>query len=89
MMGVFGGIALVVNVLAPLVLVPHRAGDANARTVWRFSRNDALGNVAMVVAAGPVALTGTHRPDLVVAVLIAGLFLQSAWVIMRDARAEL
>lgn len=89
LMGVFGGIALVVNVLAALVLIPHRTGDANARAVWLFSRNDALGNLAVVVAAGLVAWTGTAWPDLAVAVVIGGLFLQSAWVIVRDARADL
>lgn len=89
LMGAFGGIALVVNVAAALVLIPHRMGDANARAVWLFSRNDAIGNLAVVVAAGLVAWTGTPWPDLVVAVVIAGLFLHSAWTIVRDARADL
>ncbi|MCU0624875.1 MAG: cation diffusion facilitator family transporter [Gemmatimonadaceae bacterium] len=89
LMGVFGGFALVVNVAAALVLIPHRTGDANARAVWLFSRNDAIGNVAVVVAAGLVAWTGSAWPDLVVAVVIAGLFLQSSWAIVRDARADL
>ena len=89
LMGVFGGIALVVNVVAALALLPHRTGDANARAVWLFSRNDALGNVAVVIAAGLVAWTGTPWPDLAVAVVIAGLFLQSSWVIVRDARSDL
>ncbi len=89
LMGMFGGIALVVNVLAALVLIPHRTGDANARAVWLFSRNDALGNLAVVVAAGLVAWTGTPWPDLVVAVVIGALFLQSSWSIVRDARTDL
>ena len=89
LMGAFGLIALVVNVLAAIVLIPHRNGDANVRAVWLFSRNDAIGNVAVVVAAGLVTLTGTAWPDLVVAAVIAGLFLQSASVIIRDARADL
>lgn len=88
-MGVLGAIALVVNVAAALVLIPHRTGDANARAVWLFSRNDAIGNAAVVVAAGLVAWTGTPWPDLVVAVVIAGLFLHSAWAIVRDARSDL
>lgn len=88
-MGVFGGIALVVNVVAALVLIPHRSGDANVRAVWHFSRNDAIGNLAVIVAAGLVAWTGTPWPDLVVAFVIAGLFLQSSWTIVRDARADL
>lgn len=89
LMGLFGLIALVVNVAAAAVLIPHRTGDANVRAVWLFSRNDAIGNVAVVIAAGLVAWTGTAWPDLVVAAVIAGLFLQSSWSIVRDARTDL
>ena len=88
-MGVLGAIGLVVNLAAAAVLIPHRGGDANARAVWLFSRNDALGNLAVVGAAALVALTGTHWPDVVVAFVIAALFLQSSWAIIRRARAEL
>ncbi|HEX6120326.1 MAG TPA: cation transporter [Dongiaceae bacterium] len=88
-MGLFGVIALVVNVAAAAVLMPHRSGDANVRAVWLFSRNDAIGNMAVVVAAGLVAWTGTPWPDLAVATVIAGLFLQSSWSIIKDARSEL
>lgn len=88
-MGVFGAIALAVNVAAAAALIPHRTGDANARAIWLFSRNDALGNLAVVVAAGLVAWTASPWPDLVVALVIAALFLQSAWSIVRDARREL
>ena len=70
-------------------MIPHRTGDANVRAVWLFSRNDAIGNVAVVVAAGLVAWTSTPWPDLVVAVVIAGLFLHSSWSIVRDARTDL
>lgn len=89
LMGLFGAIALVVNIAAAVVLIPHRHGDANMRAVWLFSRNDAVGNLAVVVAAGLVWWTGTPWPDLVVAIVIACLFLQSAWSITRDARREL
>ncbi len=89
LMGLFGLIALVVNVAAAAVLLPHRSGDANARAVWLFSRNDALGNLAVVIAAGLVAWTESPWPDLAVAFVIAGLFLQSAWSIIADARNEL
>lgn len=89
LMGIFGAIALVVNVAAAAVLIPHRTGDANVRAVWLFSRNDAIGNAAVVVAAGLVWWTGTPWPDLAVALVIAGLFLQSAWSIIRDARSDL
>lgn len=89
LMGVLGAIALIVNVLAAVALLPHRTGDANVRAVWLFSRNDAIGNVAVVIAAGLVAWMGTAWPDLVVAAIIAGLFLQSSWIIVTDARADL
>lgn len=88
-MGLFGAIALAVNVASAWVLLPHRSGDANVRAVWLFSRNDAIGNLAVIVAAGLVAWTATPWPDLVVAVVIAGLFLQSSWTIIKDARRDL
>lgn len=88
-MGVFGAVALAVTVAAAWVLVPHREGDANVRALWLFSRNDALGNIAVIVAAGLVAWTGTPWPDLAVAAVIAGLFIHSAWEILRDARNDL
>ena len=88
-MGVLGFVALLVNVAATVVLLPHRTGDSNVRAVWLFSRNDAIGNAAVVVAALLVAWLNTPWPDLAVAVAIAGLFLQSAWSIVKDARADL
>ncbi len=89
LMGVLGAAALVVNILAAAALLPHRTGDANVRAVWLFSRNDAIGNVAVVVAAGLVAWTGNAWPDLIVAAIIAGLFLQSSWSIISDAHTDL
>ncbi|SUE43986.1 cation diffusion facilitator family transporter [Roseomonas gilardii] len=89
LMGLFGAVALVVNVASAAVLIPHREGDANVRAVWLFSRNDAIGNAAVLVAAGLVWWTETAWPDLAVALVIAGLFLQSAWSIIRDARTDL
>lgn len=90
LMGGIGIAALGVNVAAALVLARFReGGDANARAIWLFSRNDALANVAVIVAAGLVAWTGTAWPDLVVAAVIALLFLRSASEIVRDATAEL
>lgn len=88
-MGLFGAMALLVNISAALVLSPHRKGDSNVRAVWLFSRNDALGNIAVLVAAGLVAWTGTRWPDLVAGSIIAGLFLHSAWSIIKDARSDL
>ena len=89
LMGGFGVVALIVNVVAALVLIPHRSGDANARAVWLFSRNDAMGNVAVVVAAVLVWITGSAWPDVLVAFGIAGLFLQSSWSIVGDSRRDL
>lgn len=89
LMGILGLIALGVNVAAAVVLIPHRHGDANARAVWLFSRNDAIGNIAVVIAALAVAGTQARWPDLIVAVIIAGLFLQSSFSIIRDARKDL
>ena len=80
---------VVLAIAATFVLIPHRAGDANVRAVWLFSRNDAIGNAAVVVAAGLVAWTGTPWPDLFVATAVAGLFLQSSWSIIADAHREL
>jgi Co/Zn/Cd efflux system component len=89
LMGAIGIGALVVNMAATAVLLPHRAGDANVRAVWMFSRNDAIGNLAVVLAALLVGWLDSSWPDIVVAFAMAALFLQSAWVIIRDARADL
>jgi Co/Zn/Cd efflux system component/copper chaperone CopZ len=89
LMGILALIGLAVNVAAAAVLLPYRRGDANVRAIWLFSRNDALGNVAVVIAALLVAWTQTPWPDLVVAVVIAGLFLQSSLSIIKDARNDL
>ena len=89
-MGGLGVAGLIVNVGAALALMRFReGGDANARAIWLFSRNDALANVAVIIAAGLVAWFKAAWPDLIVAAIIALLFLHSAWVIIRDARAEL
>jgi len=89
LMGLFAFAALIVNLVAVLPLLPYRDGDANMRAVWLFSRNDAIGNAAVIIAAGLVALTSTRWPDLIVAFLIAALFLHSAWNILRDARGDI
>jgi Co/Zn/Cd efflux system component len=89
LMGGLGAVALVINVVSAVVLLPHRSGDASVRAVWLFSRNDAIGNFVVVVAAGLVAWTGTPWPDLTAAIVIAGLFLQSSWSIVRHALHDL
>ena len=88
-MGLFGIAALAVNLAAAAILIPHRQGDANVRAVWLFSRNDALGNLAIIIAAVFVAWTQTAWPDLTVAAIVAGLFLHSALSIFKDSRREL
>lgn len=88
-MGLLGAIGLMVNLAAAAALLPYRHGDVSARAIWLFSRNDALGNIAVVVAGGLVAATGTHWPDVVVAFIIATLFLQSSTSIVRRALKEL
>ena len=89
LMAGFAFVAFIVNVLAAVVLIPHRKGDANMRAVWLFSRNDAIGNLAVVAAAALVWWLNNPWPDLLVAFAVAGLFLQSAWSIIRDARQDL
>ncbi len=89
LMGGIGVVALIVNVTAALVLARFREGDANVRAIWLFSRNDALANVAVVAAAGLVAWTGSAWPDLLVAGVVALLFLRSASEIWQDAAGEL
>lgn len=89
LMGGIGVAALAVNVLAAWVLSRFRDGDANVRAVWLFSRNDALANIAVIVAAGLVVWTRSGWPDLIVAAAIALLFLHSSYEIVRGARREL
>ena len=88
-MGIIGILALGANVAVALMLFRFRSGDANMRSVWICSRNDAIGNVAVVAAAAGVFGTGTAYPDLLVAAILAGLGLSGGWQIMRQARSEL
>ncbi len=88
-MGVVGFLALLANVASVALLYAFRDGDANIRSVWLCSRNDAIGNVAVMVAASGVWATTSGWPDLIVAGLMASLFLYSAFQIIRQARAEM
>jgi lipoprotein signal peptidase len=88
-MGLYGILGLCVNLGAALLLLRHRKGDASVRAVWLYSRNDAIGNVAVMAAAGFVAMTATRWPDVVVGLGIAALFLHSSFEIIKDARREL
>jgi Co/Zn/Cd efflux system component len=88
-MGVIAVLALVANVAVALMLYKWREGDSNMQSVWLCSRNDAIGNVAVVAAAGLVAWTGSAWPDLVVAVLMATLGITAARTIIAQAWREL
>lgn len=88
-MGAIGMLALVANVTVAVLLYTFRNGDANLRSVWLCSRNDALSNLAVVVAALGVFGSGTAWPDLVVAAVMGGLALNAGTAVVRQARAEL
>ena len=88
-MGVIGFLALAANLTSVLLLVRYKEGDANVRSVWVCSRNDAIGNVAVMIAALGVWGTATKWPDLMVAAIMAGLFLASSAQILRRAIGEL
>ena len=89
MMGTIGGLALAANVGVALLLYRYRTGDANMRSVWICSRNDAIGNVAVMIAALGVLGTGNAWPDLIVASIMAGLALTGGVQVFRQARSEL
>jgi Co/Zn/Cd efflux system component len=88
-MGFIGVIALIANLGVAALLYAYREGDSNMRSVWLCTRNDALGNVAVIFAAIGVFGTAAAWPDLIVAIVMASLALQSAWTVINDARSEL
>ncbi|MCZ4305219.1 cation transporter [Zoogloeaceae bacterium G21618-S1] len=88
-MGVIGLVALAANVSVAFMLYAYRDGDANMRSVWLCSRNDAIVNVAIVLAAVGVFGTGSAWPDLLVAAIVAGLALSAAASVVRQARGEI
>lgn len=87
-MGIVGFLALAANLASVLLLARYKDGDANVRSVWLCSRNDAIGNVIVMVAAGLVWWLASPWPDLAVAFVMAGLFLHSATLILRQAFDE-
>ncbi len=87
-MTAIGALALVVNLVCAVLLLRFRTGDANVRSAWLCSRNDAIGNAAVMLAAAGVWATGTAWPDLLVALGMGSLFLHSATSIFRQALAE-
>lgn len=88
-MGVVAVLALLANVSVAWMLFAFREGDANMRSVWLCSRNDAIGNAAVLLAAGGVVGTGAAWPDLLVAALMAGLALRGGWQIWTQATQEM
>jgi Co/Zn/Cd efflux system component len=89
MMGMAGFAALVANGGVALMLYRFRTGDANMRSVWICSRNDAIGNLAVLLAAAGIFGINTGWPDVIVAAIMGGLDLSGGWQIVRLARAEL
>ncbi len=88
-MGVVGAMALAANLASVFILASYKDGDANVRSVWLCSRNDAIGNIAVMIAAFGVWGTATRWPDLIVAAGMAGLFLTSSIQIVRQSWKEL
>lgn len=88
-MGVIGTLALAVNFGVAVLLYAFRNGDAQMRSVWLCTRNDAIGNVAVMLAAIGVFGTGSAWPDLAVAAFMSLLAMRSGWAVMRAAQGEL
>lgn len=84
-----GALALVTNITVALLLYRYRAGDANMRSVWICSRNDAINNLLVIGAGFMVLWTGSGVADLVVAFIMALLGIQGGWQVIRQARKEL
>ncbi len=81
-------LALLANVISALLLLRHRQGDANIRSAWLCSRNDAIANLAVLASGSLVVWSQSRWPDLLVALVIAGLFTHSAVSILRQANRE-
>lgn len=87
-MGLIGALALAVNLGAVIMLLPLRSGDANLRSVWLCSRNDAFGNILVIIAAGATAATASPWPDFAVGVIMSLLFVSGSWAVYTQARHE-
>jgi len=88
LMGIIGFLALMTNFTSVVILMSYKDGDANVRSVWLCSRNDAIGNIAVLIAALSVWGTASAWPDLIVAAIMSGLFLSSSFQIVRQALRE-
>lgn len=87
-MGLIGALALAVNLGAVILLLPMRNGDANLRSVWLCSRNDAFGNILVILAAGATAATRSLWPDFTVGAIMCLLFVSGSWAVYSQARRE-
>ncbi len=87
-MGLIGVLALVANVFTAAILYAFREGDSNMRSVWLCSRNDAIGNFAVILAAVGVFRTGSLWPDIIVAVIIATLGITSGYQVIKQSLEE-
>ena len=88
-MGAVGFLALAANAASFALLWTHREGDANMRSAWICTRNDVIGNLAVLLAALGVFGTGTGWPDIIVATVMAGLAIQGCWTVIRHSLSEL
>ena len=88
-MGTIAFLALIVNVAVSVLLFRYRSGDSNMRSIWLCSRNDAIGNITVMVAAAGVFATSSRWPDLIVAAIVASLNLTAAFQVIRLALSEM
>jgi Co/Zn/Cd efflux system component len=88
-MGVVGATALIANGASFALLRAYRNGNANMRSAWICTRNDVLGNLAVLLAAAGVFGTGSGWPDFVVALIMLALVPQGSWLVLRQALFEL
>ena len=88
-MGLFGVLALIANTICFVLLTRFRDGDINLRATWLCSRNDMIGNVGVLLAAGLVMWSGSAIPDIVIGLIIAAVVVHSAWRITNEAKAGL
>ena len=88
-MGTVGIVALIANAVSALLLYKFRSGDSNMRSIWLCSRNDAIGNIAIIIAASGVFAMNSGWPDFIVAILMATLSTVASFQIIRQASTEL
>jgi cation diffusion facilitator family transporter len=88
-MAVISVVALAVNVGCAVLLYKYRGGDSNRESVWICSRNDAIGNIAVMIAAAGVFASSTIWPDIIVAAILGWLAVSGSWRIIKSARKEL